>query len=299
MPFNNDMRIFRDLSIRTKIVLLAIASASVALLLSCIGFAVNDIQMMRDSTVKSLSTQARMLAFNSTAVLSFRDAPAAEQLLKSLKSQPWIEFACLYDSGGKVLATYSKDGVSESIPPSPGDNGYQFTDHGTLEMFQKVQDGDEFVGTLYLCENVMFLRQQLYEYVKIASIMMLCSLLGLRTAGNELAEGRIETDSGSCANRRADHYGVAIIQYAYSNNLATNWALSTKRSIKCWSRVETSEKQLLAAQNVLEEKVLERTAQLRCEIAEKERAQAELERAKDAAENATRIEKRVFGQHEP
>jgi signal transduction histidine kinase/ActR/RegA family two-component response regulator len=52
-------------------------------------------------------------------------------------------------------------------------------------------------------------------------------------------------------------------------------------------RVETSEKQLLAAQNVLEEKVFERTAQLRREISEKERAQAELERAKNTAETAT------------
>ncbi len=64
---------FRDLSIRTKLVLLAMASASVALTLSCIGLAVNDIQMMRNSTVQSLGTQARMLAFNSTAVLSFHD----------------------------------------------------------------------------------------------------------------------------------------------------------------------------------------------------------------------------------
>ena len=87
---------FRDLSIRTKLVLLAMVSASVALLLSCIGFAVNDIKMLRNSAVQSLGTQARMLAFNSTAVLSFHDATAAEQLLKSMKSQPLIEFACLW-----------------------------------------------------------------------------------------------------------------------------------------------------------------------------------------------------------
>ncbi len=57
---------------------------------------------------------------------------------------------------------------------------------------------------------------------------------------------------------------------------------------KMLEQVETYEKQLLGAENVLEEKVLERTAQLRTEIAEKERAQSELQRAKDAAEAATR-----------
>ncbi len=168
---------FRDLSIRTKLVLLGMFSASVALLLSCIGFAVNDINMMRSSAVQGLSTQARMLAFNSTAVLSFRDAPAAQLLLKSLKSQPTIEFACLYDGLGKVLATYLKEDVPKIEPPAPRAGGFEFTDSGTLEMFQKVQDGEEFVGTLYLRENVLFLRRQLYDYVKIAAFMMLCSLL--------------------------------------------------------------------------------------------------------------------------
>jgi signal transduction histidine kinase/ActR/RegA family two-component response regulator len=281
------MRMFRDLSIRTKLVLLAMASAGVALLLSCIGLAVNDIQMMRDSTVKSLSTQARMLAFNSTAVLSFRDAPAAEQLLKSLKSQPLIEFACLYDSGGKVLATFAVDAVSESIPPLPRDNGHEFTNRETLEMFWKVQDGDEFVGTLYLSENVMFLRQQLYDYVKIASFMMLCSLLasGLLAMNLQKAVSKpiLALARTAVQITTAGDYSIRVRQHS-RDELGTLYEAFNKML----EQVEASERQLLAAQNVLEVRVLERTAQLRCEITEKERAQAELERARDAAETATR-----------
>jgi signal transduction histidine kinase/CheY-like chemotaxis protein len=53
-------------------------------------------------------------------------------------------------------------------------------------------------------------------------------------------------------------------------------------------RVECSEKQLRAAHDVLEERVLERTAQLRQEIAQRERAQLELERACDEAQAAAR-----------
>ena len=277
---------FRDLAIRTKLILLAMASASLALTLLCIGLAVNDIQMMRNSTVQNLSTQARVLAFNSTAVLSFRDAPAAELLLKSLKSQPLIEFACLYDSTGKVLATFSIDDISDSIPPLPGENGYQFTSRGTLEMFRKIQDGNEFVGTLYLSENVMFLRQQVYDYVKIAALMMLCSLLAsgllamnLQRAVSKpiLALARTAVDITS-----AGDYSIRVRPQS-RDELGTLYDAFNKML----ERVETSEKQLLAAQNVLEEKVLERTAQLRNEIAEKEHAQAELEHAKDTAESAT------------
>jgi signal transduction histidine kinase/ActR/RegA family two-component response regulator len=278
---------FRDLSIRTKLVLLAMVSASVALVLSCIGFAFNDIKMMRDSTVQSLSTQARMLAFNSTAVLSFRDAPAAQQLLKSLKSQPAIEFACLYDSGGKVLATYLKEDVPEINPPPPGDNGHEFTDSGTLEMVQKVQDGEEFVGTLYLRENVSFLSQQLLDYVKIASLVMFCSLLasGLLAVNLQRAVSKpiLALARTAVEVTTAGDYSIRVRQPS-RDELGTLYDAFNKML----ERVETSEKQLLAAQNVLEERVLERTAQLRREIDEKERAQAELERSKDAAESATR-----------
>jgi signal transduction histidine kinase/CheY-like chemotaxis protein len=277
---------FRDLSIRTKLVLLAMVSASVALLLSCIGFAVNDIKMMRDSTVQSLSTQARMLAFNSTAVLSFRDAPAAQLLLKSLKSQPAIEFACLYDSGGKVLATYLKENVLDTNPPPPGHVGYEFTDSGTLEMFQTVQDGEDFVGTLYLRENVSFLSRQLLDYVKIASLMMLCSLLasGLLAVNLQRAVSKpiLALARTAVEITTAGDYSIRVRKQS-RDELGTLYDAFNKML----EQVENSEKQLLAAQNVLEEKVLERTTQLRNEITEKERAQAELERAKDAAESAT------------
>jgi signal transduction histidine kinase/ActR/RegA family two-component response regulator len=278
---------FRDLSIRTKLILLAMASASLALILSCIGLALNNIQMMRNSTVQSLSTQARMLAFNSTAVLSFRDAAAAEQLLKSMRSQPLIEFACLYDSAGKVLATYSKDEASDSIPPLPGENGYQFTGRGTLEMFWKVQDGNEFVGTLYLSENITFLRQQAYDYVKIAALMMLCSLLASGVLASNLqravSKPILALTRTAVEITSAGDYSIRV-QHESRDELGTLYAAFNEML----ERVETSEKQLLTAQNALEEKVLERTAQLSKEIAEKERAQAELQRAKDAAESATR-----------
>jgi signal transduction histidine kinase/ActR/RegA family two-component response regulator len=277
---------FRDLSIRTKLVLLGMVSASVALVLSCIGFALNDIKMMRDSTVQSLSTQARMLAFNSTAVLSFLNAPAAQQLLKSLKSQPTIEFACLYDSGGKVLSTYLKENVSQINPPPPGANGYRFTNSGTLEMFQTVQDGDEFVGTLYLRENVSFLTQQLLDYVKIASLMMLCSLLasGLLAVNLQRAVSKpiLALARTAVEITTAGDYSIRVQQQS-RDELGTLYDAFNKML----ERVETTEKQLLAAQNVLEEKVLERTSQLRQEIAEKEHAQAELQHAKDLAESAT------------
>ncbi len=270
---------FRNLSIRTKLVLLAVTSVSVALLLSSIGFAINDFITMRNSTVRSLGTQARMLAFNSTAVLSFNQAAAAKQLLASLKAQPTIEFACLYDNKGKVLATYLKEGLAEISPPPPRNSGYRFADSGTLEMYWQVIDDGEFVGTLYLLENAKILQQQLYDYLKIAALVMLCSLLAAGLLAMNL-------------QRRISRPILALARTAVQITTAGDYSIRVQPPSrdelgalyeafnKLLERVQTSEKELLAAQNILEEKVLQRTAELRREITEKERAQAELERAR-------------------
>ncbi len=218
-------------------------------------------------------------------------------MLKSMKSQPLIEFACLYDNAGKVLATFSKDDISDSIPPLAGENGYQFTNRGTLEMYWKVLDSNEFVGTLYLSENVMFLRKQLYDYVKIAAIMMFCSLLasGLLATNLQRAVSKpiLALTRTAVEITTAGDYSIRVEQQS-RDELGTLYDAFNKML----ERVESSENQLLTSQNVLEEKVLERTAQLRNEIIEKERAQAELQRQKHGRIGYP-LEKRVSCQHEP
>ena len=96
----------RNWSIKTKLILLAVVSVGVALAVSSAGLSLNEIYTMRAVKMEALQTQAGMLAFNSTGVLSFRDIPAAKQLLSSLQAQPTVEFACLYDANDQVLATY-------------------------------------------------------------------------------------------------------------------------------------------------------------------------------------------------
>jgi signal transduction histidine kinase/CheY-like chemotaxis protein len=281
------MRFFRDLSIRWKLVFLIVVSVSLALLVPFVGFAVHEYSILRDSAVDNLHSQATTMAFNSTAVLSFNNAPAAQQLLDSLRSQPTIELACLYDGEGKVIAVYRPKGLSAIEPPPPQDNRYFFTSENTLDMFMRVMDGKEFVGTLYLRENVSRLSHQLYDTIKIAAFLLFCSwiaagLLGIalqRVVSRpilELADTAVKISTVGDYSVRVDtdsRNEIGSLYGAFNNML---------------ERVESSEKKLLAAHDALEERVLERTAQLREEIAQRQRTQADLERACEAAKAAAR-----------
>src|SRR5437867_423648 len=102
------MKSYKDFAINTKLTLLVVLAGGVALLLSCIAFVTNDVQMIRASTIKQMSTLADVLGSNSTAALNFEDPGTAAELLTSLQKQPAIEFACIYDASGKAFATYHR-----------------------------------------------------------------------------------------------------------------------------------------------------------------------------------------------
>ena len=124
---------FRDFSIKTKLSLLAVASAAIALTLCCLGFVSNDVRMIKSAKVEECQTLANMLGFHSTALLKSRDAQAAHALLQSLESQPSIDQAALLDADGNVVAAYGTD-PQRAVTPPPRTNGdgagegYAFTE---------------------------------------------------------------------------------------------------------------------------------------------------------------------------
>ena len=115
--------------------------------MSSVGVTVNEIRMMRAFKMEALESQAEMLAFNSTGVLSFQEVPAAGKLLESLKSQPTVEFACLYDAEGRAMATYPANANITPLPPARRDGRVcRLTASGRFEVFRHVIDRGESGG---------------------------------------------------------------------------------------------------------------------------------------------------------
>ena len=114
------MRSFRDVSIRTKLMLLLVGVVSVALVLSCAALAVNDVRMIQSLLAKRLSTLADMLGANCTAALNFEDKRTAENLLDSLRLQTSVVYARVYDKDGATFAEYAVPGFHlETYPSTP------------------------------------------------------------------------------------------------------------------------------------------------------------------------------------
>src|SRR5262245_39593208 len=124
------MTSLRNISIRTKLILLAGTAVLFALVLSSTGIILNDIAMIRSATVDQLEVQARMMEFNSDGVLAFADQQAAEELLRSMSLQPAVEVACLFDTQNEVFASYTKDSHASLELPAALNEGARVTSDG-------------------------------------------------------------------------------------------------------------------------------------------------------------------------
>ena len=278
------MRSVRHWSIKTKLIMLSIVAVGVALAVSCAGIIFNEVRSMRAMKMEALQSQTAMLAFNCTGVLSFKDAPAAKQLLASLRSQPTMEFAVLYDEAGQVLATYPARLVS--VPPVPPTSEIcRLTDTGSIDVAWRVTDRNDYLGTLYLRANAADLHRHVSENLKLLGVMVFAALVGSAVIVLWLQRSISEPIVGlaQAASRITALGDYSIRVQRHSEDETGTLCTEFNRMLE---RVDSSDKALKKAHDELEDRVVERTTELREEIAQREEVQRELVRAKEAAEAA-------------
>ena len=170
------MKSFKDLAINTKLTLLVVLAGGVALLLSCIAFVTNDVRIARSSMVEQMSTLAEVLGSNSTAALNFDDPDAAAELLTSLRQQPEVELACIYDASGKVFAAYYRGNQRSKVPATPAPVGHRFTGDGYLDVTRQIKHDGQSIGAIYVHASMQELYDQIFWYVSIVAVVMIVSL---------------------------------------------------------------------------------------------------------------------------
>lgn len=275
----------RDLSIRTKLLLLATTSVAVALALAFAGMAANDISFIRKSKVEQLYSQAQMLAFNSSGVLAFDDVQAGEELLASLSMYPYVEYAILLDEDGDVFAEYKKSNIS--TPDLKGHaSGVRIGD-GIVEVLQEVSDGNARIGSVYIRTNMSDIYAHIRRYLIIVSAIMVSSLMAAALLTLYL-QNTISTPINSLANATRlirDNKDYSVRVPSTSNDELGQLSVTFNAML---DEIESSKAALQKAHDKLEDQVAERTQQLREEIEQRKVIQVALEHARDDAEAASR-----------
>jgi PAS domain S-box-containing protein len=176
---------FKDQSIKRKTMTVIMLTTVVVLLLTTAAFTVYDLATYRQSLVHSLSATAAILADHSTAALVRRDEKDARATLASLRADPRIVAAALYDGQGNLFARYPMQAPVSAFPLAPGQGGYRH-EGGRVILLEPVTEGGVRVGTLYLISDLHSLYVRLRFYGGIALLVLFGSILVALVISNGL-----------------------------------------------------------------------------------------------------------------
>ena len=166
----------RGTPIRRKLMAIILMTSCAVLLVTGGAFFAYELVAFRNTMVEHISTVGRVIADNSNAALSFKNHKDASEVLSTLKAEPHILAACLYDAEGKIFETYPPDLPQEAFPRVTERDGRRFQG-SHLITFQSILNDNTRVGTLYLNSDTGALYERVRPYGGIAILVMVGSLL--------------------------------------------------------------------------------------------------------------------------
>lgn len=277
----------RNLAIRTRLILLATGSSCVAIAIASAGFSYFDTRTLQDALVAQTTSDAELLAFSGANSLLANDAPAAEELLRSLSRQPDIRVGMMLDPQGEILAAYpplpEKDraSISEAVRQrtlTTSNNfdsfhtaQYRFVHDGSLELLQPVLDSNEVVGTVYLQASREGLHRKIAQYRWVVAAVVLTSLFAAVLFA-VLVQQRVSSPILSLAEMarrisQEDNYSLRM-----RNRAGGETGILVDAFNRMLDQIQQSKAALARVNDELEERVIRRTEQLA--------------KARDAAESA-------------
>ena len=166
-------RVFKNLSIAKKIVVITVSVALGALLLSAAAFIGNEYFVFRRGEVLKLSVLAQVIGADTSAAIVFDDPQGASETLASLRVMENIERAYILTKDGRIFARYERPGTDSStrIDPASAAEGSAFTGYD-LQLKTPIRVDNKVVGAIYIQSNFEHtLLQYVKEYLLIALIV--------------------------------------------------------------------------------------------------------------------------------
>ena len=164
----------RNWSIKRKLMLITMATVSIALLLASAGFLAYDLVTFRNGMNSELSSFAEIIGDNSAAALAFQDDRAARDILAALRVRKEIVAAGLYRNG-RLFAHYPDNAILPRIPTVKSSGsccGFGNTSITTVYpiiLYGKPQ------GQLYLESDMRAWNARLRSYTTMVGVLILLS----------------------------------------------------------------------------------------------------------------------------
>jgi signal transduction histidine kinase len=276
------LNLFRNLSIRWKLIIFVDLTTAVGLLISGAAFVNYEMETYRESVSSNLTTIGQILARTSTAALAFGDVTAATASLSILEREGHIQDAAIYGKNGTTFARYSRGRRPETIPASAPADGLRF-EAGAIVLAHPIALDTDRIGTLYLRRDLSDKDARLKRYASMAGLILLAAMLAAVLVSSILRNliSRPILRLAEAAKRvsHENNYEIRVQKFGH-DELGT----LVDQFNEMLGQIHSRDEALQAAKDELEDRVTARTLQLQAEIAERESIRQDLVAAKEAAE---------------
>ena len=176
-----------NMTIKSKLIAVLMLTSIVALLLAATAFLILEWTSVRQTMVRNLSIQAKMIADNCKAALAFEDVKDAEETLQALRAEPSIVLGCVRTNDGKIFASYHRDATGstlDQIGSGAGLSEFQERGHifagGCLTLSRRIVLDKVTIGTVCLRSDLHPMYAMLKRNTQIiAGVLLFCSLATL------------------------------------------------------------------------------------------------------------------------
>lgn len=301
------MGFFREASIKQKLIAIMMLSSISILLLASVMFVVAEVYSFRQSLLDKTSSLAKILGTNVVIPLVFRDPQSAEEILASLRAEPLIRQAYVFDPGNKPFAHYINNRAAnptfkaEPVVPSceklpeavkMREENYCFTfEH--LALFQPIFHKGEKIGMVYLQADPDVLYDRLTRYALGAFLFIgafSCVALYLAARLQKLISGPILDLAGKMK--------IVSEQKDFTLRVESRTSDEVGKLVdgfnEMLAQLQIRDEQLLRNQQELEQKVDRRTRELREANEKLAGTVSDLEQLKEAAEAANLAKSRFL-----
>ncbi len=270
------MRWWHQLALRRKLTLIIMMTALAALLLASTGFLIYDVVNFRDSLKRDLTSLADITGANSSAAITFNDAKAAEKdTLELLRERPHIMAAIVYRTSGEVFASYIRSDLKKSYrPPRLSEPGEIKTDE-SFGVYRQIFYDNKPIGTIYLETDFGEQNEKFNNYMGIVAMVLLFSGLAAYLISIRLQSVisvpilRLEQTAQEVASKR--DYSLRA-----KSTSEDEIGRLIERFNEMLAQIQARDEALQKTHGDLEQRVQERTLELRREVEEKELAQRQM-----------------------
>lgn len=252
-------------SISGKLVRMNLVVAAIALGFACSSFLVYDAYSFRQHLIHSLATESQIIGSNSVSALTFDDAESARTTLGALRSSPGIVSALIVAPDGRPFAEYLRDNDSPEIVTSPIEENQETGDWARgdhLLVGSRILLQGKSVGTVYIEADTLEISQRIRRYVLIAAIILVfclfIALLLTSSARRVIAEPIAGLAALAQSVTRDQDFSVRARPSSEQDEVG----VLVRSFNEMLGQIQLRDRALVESRDALEQRVLERTAEL-------------------------------------